>query len=102
MSDVLNPADYGFSATDEYTQSIVNGFMKIPSNQFYTHLKFLSPYFPLEITSITIDYVGDHFMPYRGSYQWDVKPDVVIAMLSAANGDKFDSPTFQIGKLKWI
>ena len=69
MSDVLNLTDYGFSATDDYTHVIVYGYMRIPSNSFYGNLTHSMPYVSVEITSITMKYIGDHFILHRGSHQ---------------------------------
>ena len=81
MSEVVASNNFGFNTFDKFTTFITNGYMKISSKSYFSHLQ----YFPVDITSITIDYIGDHFMMYRGSYQWDIKHDLLLKMLKQKN-----------------
>ena len=96
MSDLLN-ANFGFSSDDKYTNFIVNGYMKIPPKSYYSHLRD----FAKDITTIAIDYIGDHFMMHRGSYQWNIDNELLMEMCNAENAEKFESDTFEMANLKW-
>ena len=71
--------------------------MKIPQKSILSHLQ----HFPFEITNITIDYIGDHFMIHRGSYKWKIDKHLLDRMLDADNLDIFKSDTFTMCKPNW-
>ena len=96
MSDIINCYDYGFGP-DRYTTFIVYAFMKIPSNSYFSYMT----YFPKDIASITINYIGEHFMIYRCSYQWTVNNPLLVSMCAANNGEEYESPTFEMENVTW-
>ena len=97
MSDVVDDYNFGFSSHDRYTIFLVNGYMKDPASSYHSHLI----YFPQDIILITIDYIGDHFMMYRGSYQWQIDNELLQKMCDADNMDEFQSDSFEMVNLKW-
>eukprot|EP01084_Bolivina_argentea_P314030 543901_1 len=80
---------------DEQTINIVTGYIKNAENMLSSHC------IPPEITRITLLYVDDHFMLYRGTYQWTISGSLFNQMLTASQGQKFTSDVFEINKLHW-
>ena len=82
---------------DNRTKNIVNGFIRQES----TKLK-MSP-IPNDINVLTLFYVDDHFMIYRGSYQWNITdPQSLASILTAQQNQGFTSDIFEMCKLKWL
>ena len=96
MSDVVDLNNFGLSARDNYTNFLVNNYMKIPSTSHFSYLV----HFPVDITAITVSYIGDHFMIHRGSYKWIVNAELLTEMCAAGNMQSFDSDKFTIGNLQ--
>ena len=89
--------NFGFSSYDNYTKFIITAYMKIPTNAYFSHLT----YFPEEIILIAMHYLGDHFMMYRGSYQWNIDNQLLSKMIAANNEEKFESDPFEMANLIW-
>ena len=92
----LERHNFTFNQKDDYTD-FITGYMKIPTESLFSHLK----YFPSDITTITNNYVGDHFIIYRGSYRWKMSQPTINKILNANNKDVFESETFSLCKMNW-
>ena len=86
---------------DDRTRHIINGFIrkahKILSNNpsSFTHI-------PPEINTIILFFIDDHFMIYRGSYQWNITDQQSVhGILTAQQDQCFTSDVFEMSKLKW-
>eukprot|EP01084_Bolivina_argentea_P208219 355091_1 len=86
---------------DESTRLIVDGYIR-QSEQLLSPLSLIN-HIPSEISTITLLYIDDYFMMYRGSYEWKITNQKVIrSILSAQNDQKWSSNVFEIGKLPWV
>eukprot|EP01084_Bolivina_argentea_P289731 497578_1 len=78
---------------DEETKIIVSGYIRGISLGQVTS----------EIFYITLAYVDDHFIIYRGSYEWKIDNRKILNQLITADKNQcFPSDAFEIGNLKWI
>ena len=67
-------------------------------NDLYNYQKRI----PTDIINLAISYVDNYFENY-GEYTWKITDYKLIkSMCNAKIGDTFDSPVFQMAKLKWI
>ena len=89
---------------DERTKYIVYGFIRnIEKSLLYYNNNSLYYNIPIEISSLCLKYVFDHFMLHIGRYKWIIDDKKLFGeMLIADNKEQFVSPLFEIGKLKWI
>ena len=69
----------------------------MPSQSFVKQQR----YFPKEIISITIGYIGSHLMIHRGDHQWNINKELLEEMKNAEIAQNFKSETFSLCKLKW-
>ena len=82
---------------DDRTKAIINGYIRDQT----TKLKI--SHIPDELNVLTLFYVDDHFMMYRGSYQWNITdPQKLESILTAQQDQFFTSDIFEICKLKWL
>ena len=81
---------------DDKSKSIIDCFIRNES-------KSLNQLVPKEINAVILFYIDDHFMMYRGSYQWKIKnPNYLKCVLSSQPNEVFNSNVFEICKLKWM
>ena len=58
---------------------------------------------PPAIAAITLRYIDDHFLMYRGSFEWKINDAHLLAnILSAPPEQVFFSAVFEIAKLQWM
>ena len=90
---------------DDDTKAIVCGYIRDLQKILYDSKSEISSLNVNsdEISIITLLYLDDHFMLYRGSYQWKISDPITINnILSAQQTQKFTSSPFEIAKLKWM
>ena len=86
---------------DERTHYIVFGFIRSISKRFFYYRSHQN--IPQLIQCIVLLYIDNHFMLDNGIYTWRInKQSNLQRMLTAKIGEKFESPIFEISKLKWI
>ena len=83
---------------DDDAKSIINGYIR---NQ--TKSLNVIQSIPKDIINLVSYYIDDHFMMYRGSYQWKINSPAKLKCISSSQPDQvFNSDIFSISKLKWI
>eukprot|EP01083_Nonionella_stella_P103623 296110_1 len=101
IMSIFTCADHKYDHLDKRTFIIVRGYIK----DIETSLCYLCPsslnQIPSEVMCITLDYIDDHFMLYRGSYQWTIDGHQLRDMLNSQVGQYFTSDVFKIGNLQW-
>eukprot|EP01084_Bolivina_argentea_P051116 94009_1 len=93
MTDHSEPNTFFDRDADAYTKFLVEAYIRISSPSI--------SYFPLEIITIALTYITDHFSIYRGFYKWNIDEILLNEMTEAENGKEFCSDLFEIAKLKW-
>ena len=77
---------------DERTKIIVRGYIRRSECII-----------PKEIFLILLSQVFDHFMLYRGSFQWKIRDQSILdRIVSAQINQKFTSNIFEVGALSWV
>ena len=76
------------------TELLTNGYVKGCNAECNTMI-------PTDIVKIILQYISDYFSNY-GEYTWKISDITLIKAISEATSDKiFESPIFQMSKLKW-
>ena len=76
------------------TQRIVANFIEDEADEHMIHI-------PMDIVHLVALYVNDWFST-DGAYRWKIEdPEMVHKMLTADNGQSFESPSFMMSRLKW-
>lgn len=85
---------------DERTKLIVRGYLR--RSQVILSRSALNQ-IPNEIFIIALSFVYDHFMLYRGSFQWKITDSMMLERISSAQiNQKFTSNIFEVGALSWV
>ena len=90
MSDYYPQSKHDY--LDQNTYIIINGYIR--ESQNWLSASLLNQ-IPSEITSTILSYVDDHFMLYRGSYQFVINKKEFIS-----NSNIFYK--FKLGQLQWM